>query len=242
MRASSESCKSSRNKSYLLLVLLCVSHCIPRANAQIQRLYGHLHERRLPGEPERVEVIVSLKEHCLLSDVTPHLDFYGALLNVLLHRSHALAISIPPANIPLLQANECVVMIEEDAVVHSLTTGRETIPWGLPLVRADSVPVNRNVPCFKVCVIDSGLFVNHPDIVSHQFMKRNLLRMKNFNARANAQSVLSRTSLTAMDKPTSRVANSTCHGAKPGIVRLQETCTAPTWQVSLWPNRETTSV
>jgi hypothetical protein len=133
------------------------------------RLYGPYDERLLEQEsPGWIDVIVTLKDDCLLQEFADRLDFFDAKLNVKIHRTNSLALSISLEFLPLLELDACVAQVGEDPDIQSLS---ETIPWGIPVVLTE----NRNIPvpspsgkCFKICVIDSGLFVDHPDIVSLQ--------------------------------------------------------------------------
>jgi hypothetical protein len=133
------------------------------------RLYGPYDERLLEQEhPGWIDVIVTLKDDCLLQEFAAQLDFFDAKLNAKIHRTNSLAVSISPEFLPLLELDACVAWVREDPDIQSLS---ETIPWGVPVVLTE----NSNIPlpspsdkCFKICVIDSGLYVDHPDIVSLQ--------------------------------------------------------------------------
>lgn len=117
-----------------------------------------------------LNVIAVLWEDCFLPDFVDKLEYFEAELQVVLHRTNSLALKIPARNLQLLELDTCTMVVEEDSEVVSMASD-EVIPWGLPLMLPDpaSVPLPpQNEPCFKICVIDSGFMVDHPDLVSRR--------------------------------------------------------------------------
>jgi hypothetical protein len=82
-------------------------------------------------------------------------------------RTKAVAMTIPAIQWAEIEADPSVAYIEEDGISYQFT---ETVPWGINTVQGNdtSVPpamiMSSNSDCFKICVIDSGLFVGHSDI------------------------------------------------------------------------------
>jgi Peptidase inhibitor I9 len=88
-------------------------------------------------------------------------------------RVNSVAAVVRQSEIPRLQQSEMVDYVETDERMYLMqaTTGSETISWGIPAIQANSPNIPLPPPptswdaCFKVCVVDSGLSTNHPDIV-----------------------------------------------------------------------------
>jgi Peptidase inhibitor I9 len=88
-------------------------------------------------------------------------------------RVNSAAVVVRQSEIPLLEQSEMVDYVEADETMYLMqaTTGSETISWGIPAIQANSPNIPLPPPptswdaCFKVCVVDSGLSTNHPDIV-----------------------------------------------------------------------------
>jgi hypothetical protein len=81
-------------------------------------------------------------------------------------RTNAVAMQIPISELDSLQDDPDVAYVEEDSIVHLFA---EKIPWGIPAIQAHTTIIprpNTTNDCFKICIIDSGLLVRHPDIVS----------------------------------------------------------------------------
>jgi serine protease len=81
-------------------------------------------------------------------------------------RMNAVAMQIPVSELHSLHNDTDVAYVEEDTIVHLFT---EEVPWGIPAIQADTPIISRpnlDNDCFKICIVDSGLLVRHPDIVS----------------------------------------------------------------------------
>lgn len=119
--------------------------------------------RRLQGY---VNVVITLKEDTPLQEFIDRLPFFGATLTVTFRRTHAVAVTMPEELVDLLELDSQVESIEDDSPVTSFS---ETIPWGVSAVQGhdSSIPAPVDTgSCFSICVIDTGLQVSHPDIVS----------------------------------------------------------------------------
>jgi subtilisin family serine protease len=60
-----------------------------------------------------------------------------------------------------LAHNPHVIFIEADPPRYPLA---QTTPYGIPMVQADQVPEGAGISSVKVCVIDSGYYLNHEDL------------------------------------------------------------------------------
>ena len=119
--------------------------------------------RRLEGY---VNVVITLKEETSLQEFIDRLSFFGATLTVSFRRTHALAVTMPEELIGLLELDSQVESIEDDS---PFTSFAETIPWGVTAVQGHDSSIPPPVEtgnCFNICVIDTGVQVSHPDIVS----------------------------------------------------------------------------
>jgi len=64
-----------------------------------------------------------------------------------------------------LEQDPDVAYVQEDGIAYPLRS--EWIPWGIKAIQGNShkIPLpDRSKPCFRVCVVDSGLMPEHPDI------------------------------------------------------------------------------
>jgi hypothetical protein len=88
------------------------------------------------------------------------------------NRTNAVALTLPVSQLPSLllertRSSSGVSYIQEDTSSKLFV---ETIPYGISAVQGDlqGIPLastaSDDVDCFRVCVIDSGLMVEHPDI------------------------------------------------------------------------------
>ena len=95
---------------------------------------------------------------------------YNATITTELRHTHAVALTIPQEKVPLLQQDaQFVQYLELDPLVHYFG---ETVTWSTQMVGALSAslptaPANQidNEYCFKLCIVDAGVLVNHPDLV-----------------------------------------------------------------------------
>lgn len=80
-------------------------------------------------------------------------------------RSNAVAMKVPLSELAELEKDPDVSYIEKD---NTMNLFAETVPWGISKIQGTSpgIPLpDSQADCFRVCVVDSGLMVDHPDIV-----------------------------------------------------------------------------
>lgn len=116
-----------------------------------------------PGDKERV--IVQFKPGSK-AQVEQAVCRMGGEKHLDLHNDHAMAVSIPTAALNGLRNNPNVVLVEEDAKRQLFSTQYEPgLPYGIVQVQAnllsDAAATTR-----KVCIIDSGYDLGHPDLQS----------------------------------------------------------------------------
>lgn len=114
---------------------------------------------------------------------------YGGVITSQLKRTNAVAMTIPKSQLEALVSDPDVLYVRQDNLVYPMqsttattstsATSTEIIGWGVIAVDADSdttipaaaAPASNQTAgsdssCFKVCVVDGGLLLSHPDIVS----------------------------------------------------------------------------
>jgi serine protease len=100
-------------------------------------------------------------------------------------RSPAVAITIPETQLEALRQDPRVSYVERDQtfVLYQTTSGSEVLPYGIQAVQgaSDAVPPPlalesncQNPDSFKVCVVDSGLLIDHNDIPYESFSSSNV--------------------------------------------------------------------
>jgi subtilisin len=132
--------------------------------------YAHIHETRgersLLGGEEMINVIVKYKETLSRSSLRSVSVPQGGILNKQFRRVNAAALSIPAKDMAALENNSDVEYVEEDQMMYRSS---EELGYGVGAIQADSDKIPFPDPssdCFNICVIDSGLLISHPDIVS----------------------------------------------------------------------------
>ena len=115
-----------------------------------------------------------------LLDYGPHKhwleDFaatYNASITTELHHTHAVAMTVPQEKVHLLQQDAVFVQyLELDPLVHYFG---ETVTWSTTMVGALSAALPAaasnqmdNEYCFKVCIVDTGVLISHPDLVRYR--------------------------------------------------------------------------
>jgi hypothetical protein len=82
-------------------------------------------------------------------------------------RTNTAAARIPASELTtLVQNNPDVEYVERDTLKHLYS---EEYIWGINAVQGgfrNSIPTPTSKDCFKVCVVDSGFLLGHPDLVS----------------------------------------------------------------------------
>lgn len=85
-------------------------------------------------------------------------------------RTHGVAMKVTKQHLEELLLDESVETIERDKLVYmSQNSGSEYQSYGIAAIQAYTpfIPDATNTgTCLKVCIVDSGLFVDHQDIVS----------------------------------------------------------------------------
>jgi hypothetical protein len=92
-------------------------------------------------------------------------------------RTNAVSMQIPASEVNSLRSTTGISFVEydakafmhEDEIVTTRATQETNLPWGLAAIQANSKKIPLPLPssdCFKICIVDSGLLVEHPDIVS----------------------------------------------------------------------------
>lgn len=126
--------------------------------------------RSLLDDEEMINVIVKYKDNLSRSSSSssssPRWVPQGGVLNKRFRRVNADALSIPAKEMATLESNPDVEYVEED---HMMYRSSEYLGYGVTAIQAntDKVPSpDLSAGCFNICVIDSGLLIGHPDIVS----------------------------------------------------------------------------
>jgi hypothetical protein len=141
-------------------------------NAASTRQAEQKHERgrRSNSNVEMVNVVVGMKpaKHQEVLSTMTHEDGTVMTIDVgtIFRRTHAVTMSVPASQVEALLQNPNVHFVEADAMAYPHA---ETQSWGLRAVQADSATIplpSTTSPCLKICIVDSGLMVDHPDIVS----------------------------------------------------------------------------
>jgi hypothetical protein len=130
--------------------------------------YGRIFESESESSPleneEMINVIVKYKD--TLSRSSSRWVPQGGVLNKRFRRVNADALSIPAKEMATLESNPDVEYVEVD---HKMFRSSEDLGYGVRAIQADTDKIpspNPSAGCFNICVIDSGLLISHPDIVS----------------------------------------------------------------------------
>jgi len=118
-------------------------------------------ERR--DDVEMVQVIIGVKE---TDAVTTFSNVKGGHLKSQFKRTNAFTMTIPADELDSLEHDDryAYVAVDSENVPFA-----ETMSWGIPATQANSPNIPLPDPtgdCFKICIVDSGVNLNHPDIVS----------------------------------------------------------------------------
>jgi hypothetical protein len=126
---------------------------------------------------EMVDVIIGFKEetHQFSKNQSPA---YSQLawpqpprIKLKFSRINAEVVRVPRKDIPLITSDKNVAFAEEDR--KRFRRMSETIPWGIPVIQANGTAVPLpDIPsfqldekCFRICIVDSGFYLGHPDLV-----------------------------------------------------------------------------
>jgi hypothetical protein len=98
---------------------------------------------------------------------------YGGVVTTRLKRTNAVAMTIRKSQLDALVLDPDVLFVEVDNLVFPMATTNETAGWGLAAVDAANITMpaaaaNQTVDgnCFKICMVDGGMLLAHPDLVS----------------------------------------------------------------------------
>jgi len=136
-------------------------------------------------DADTVRVVVSFKPGTRLAhDARALMATLGGQVKVELPAQDAVAIVLPQHALARLRQHAAVAGVEEDAKRYRgmamparapaqadrdevPTPKREYTPYGIKKVQARLVPASTNAP-IKVCIIDSGLDREHPDMIGNE--------------------------------------------------------------------------
>jgi len=115
-------------------------------------------------QSDTVKVIIGLKDD---PSTSPAFGEEFKSIKSEFQRANAITKTILVSEFATYENDPNVDYIEID---HPVKQFAEETPWGIAAVQAD-VPMliplsDPNEDCFKICIIDSGLLVAHPDLVS----------------------------------------------------------------------------
>jgi hypothetical protein len=131
--------------------------------------YGRIFETESESSPlvdneEMINVIVKYKAN--LSRSSSRWVPQGGVLNKRFRRVNADALSIPAKEMAALESDPDVEYVEEDRMMFRSS---EDLGYAISAIQADADTIpfpDPSADCFNICVIDSGLLLGHPDIVS----------------------------------------------------------------------------
>lgn len=113
--------------------------------------------------PEKERVIIQFKPGSK-AQVEQLVNRAGGNKHVDLSNFDAMAVSVPAQALNGLRNNPNVVLVEEDAPRQLLSSEYEpNLPYGIVQVQADQVS-DAAAGAVKVCIIDSGYDLGHPDL------------------------------------------------------------------------------
>jgi len=136
-------------------------------------------------DADTIRVVVSFKPGTRLAhDARALMATLGGQVKVELPAQDAVAIVLPQRALARLRQHAAVAGVEEDARRYPITVmpghlpaaadrdevptpKRENTPYGIKKVQARLVPASTNAP-LKVCIIDSGLDREHPDMIGNE--------------------------------------------------------------------------
>ncbi|MCA0175125.1 MAG: S8 family serine peptidase [Proteobacteria bacterium] len=144
------------------------------------------------ADTDTTRVVVSFKPGSKLAhDARALMAKMGGQVKVELAEQDAVAIVLPKRMLAQLRKHGAVASVDEDAKrylisampssaavadgwaqagaggVEAPTPKRENTPYGIKMVQAGKVPASGNAP-LKVCIIDSGLDREHPDMIGNE--------------------------------------------------------------------------
>jgi len=159
------------SKPYKMLSHLVLFLALSLANGRLsgRRVVDRKKTRKLLADSgELINVVVGYTDTAFTEQASSTFTSFRSIVQTQFKRTNAVAMSITVEEWSELEQDPTVTYIEKDSMVYPQSNGEE-IPWGIEAVQGTSFDIplpDVENDCFKVCVIDSGLMVSHPDIVS----------------------------------------------------------------------------
>jgi hypothetical protein len=144
-------------------------------------VYAVLSERELKGailtksdenSVDMIRVVVLYREYESLP--IPGVNDSYKLLSQF-QRTRAQVLIIPLDDLEIWRSRPDVLSVEPDYLVYpqqftvdALNPQGETIPYAISLIQADDprIPLaDTTTDCFRICIVDSGVSLPHPDLV-----------------------------------------------------------------------------
>jgi len=97
-----------------------------------------------------------------MADTRQMMALMGASVMLELPKQRAMAVMLTQSQLEVMQQNPAIASIERDSLRHMMA---DEVPFGIPLVQANQVAFGGD-PGFKICMVDSGFDLGHPDLPS----------------------------------------------------------------------------
>jgi hypothetical protein len=148
----------------VFIVLVYFAALLGFANGRLLEPQGE--SRSLLDDEEMISVIVKYKDTDTLSRSSSRWIPEGGILKKQFRRIDAAALSIKKKDMAAMESSSDVEYVEVD---HMMYLSSEEVGYGVGAIQAntDKIPSpDLSAGCFNICVIDTGLLIAHPDIVS----------------------------------------------------------------------------
>lgn len=109
-----------------------------------------------------VNAITQPASTALMTATRDAMALMGATVMLELPKQRAMAVMLTAAQVEQLKQDPSIAAVEEDTLRHMMA---DEVPFGIPLVQADQVSFGGD-PGFKICMVDSGFDLGHPDLPS----------------------------------------------------------------------------
>jgi hypothetical protein len=120
------------------------------------------HLRAVPNEDAPVTAVIGLSKNV---DGANFALPAGAELLYRFKYINAVSVKMPGTFATRMAQDDNITYISQDKYMYPLS---ETVPWGVTAIQATdpTVPLpDTSLPCFKVCIVDSGFSLGHVDLV-----------------------------------------------------------------------------
>jgi hypothetical protein len=154
----------------VLVVVCCLSALLGLSHGRLVSTQesNRYFQGKNASNDEMIDVIVGYKSTAnvasLSSSSSTGTTLYTRPIST---RTNTAAARIPASELTtLVQNNPDVEYVERDTLKHLYS---EEYIWGINAVQGgfrNSIPTPTSKDCFKVCVVDSGFLLGHPDLVS----------------------------------------------------------------------------